>query len=343
MGKQHIIELNGKRYDAVTGKSLSIDPVNASAAKHSTHSQKPASLDGFARAAKHGGPASNHVPAHKTERSKTLMRRSVQKPGHFSQAAAKIGLHIQPSASAAAAHSPARQPKTVQKSALIRRFSDMTATQTTAEPAGPAPASATTNRLQAVATATAVQSSPLEAGLAKADSHNQPRTKRPPVRVRLAKRLRVNPRGLSAASFVLAGLLISAFFAYQNLPNLSMRLASARAGLDGRLPSYQPAGFGLSGGISYKPGQIEIAYSSRTDDRNFKITQSNSSWNSETLAQNYEPLKQNSNYQTIPNKGKTVYVYKGSNATWVDGGVWYRIEGDSKLSSDQLLNLADSL
>lgn len=137
--------------------------------------------------------------------------------------------------------------------------------------------------------------------------------------------------------------LVVGFFAYQNAPNLSMRLASARAGLEGSLPSYSPAGFGLQGGVSYKPGQIELSYSSHSDDRSYKIIQSTSSWNSETLVQNYEPLTQNSNYQTIPNKGKTVYVYNGSNATWVDAGVWYRIEGDSKLSSDQLLNVADSL
>lgn len=339
MGNQHIIELNGKRYDAATGKSVSIDPVNATSDKH----KKPASIDGFARASRHGGVTNNHVPAHKTERSKTLMRRTVQKPGRITQAVTKKSQHIQPSSSAVAAHTPTKLPKVVQKSALIRRFSDMTSAKAADIRTTPAPASTSTNRLQAVASSTAVNLNPLEAGLAKADSHNQPRIQRPPVRLRLAKRLRVSPRNLSAASFVLAGLLIGAFFTYQNLPNLSMRLASARSGLDGSLPSYQPAGFGLNGGISYKPGQIEVAYSSRTDNRNYKIIQSNSSWNSETLAQNYEPLKQNSNYQTIPNKGKTVYVYEGSNATWVDGGIWYRVEGDSKLSSDQLLNLADSL
>jgi hypothetical protein len=42
-------------------------------------------------------------------------------------------------------------------------------------------------------------------------------------------------------------------------------------------------------------------------------------------------------------KGLTIYMYDGSHATWVNQGVWYTIEGDSLLDTEQLLRIATSL
>jgi hypothetical protein len=343
VGKQHIIELNGKRYDAVTGKMVAITPVSHNPARAAAAAVKHSTMDGFARDVKPQAIAANSVQAHRFEKSKTLMRKTVTKPAAHDVPAAtpdKGGAHIEHSASAITGNKLAHA-KAVQKSALVRRYNDMA--PYTPPQTQPAAKPHQTTRLQAIATATAVKTNPLVSGLANAQSHEQPKTKRPRAHARLAKRLRVSPRIISAGSLVLAVLLIGGFFAYQNIPNLTMRLASARAGMHGTLPAYQPAGFALSNAISYKPGQITIGYKSNSDSRNFKITQDASSWNSETLVENYEALKENSSYLAVPNKGKTVYIYNGSNATWVDGGIWYRIEGDSKLNSDQLLSLANSL
>ena len=60
------------------------------------------------------------------------------------------------------------------------------------------------------------------------------------------------------------------------------------------------------------------------------------------LLDNYVSVS-NRDYQTKEEKGRTVYIYDDSNATWVDGGIWYQIEGDSSLSSDQLLNIVASM
>ncbi len=336
VGKQHIIELNGKRYDAVTGKMITVSPASHSQAKTTAKAAKKASIDGFARAVK--SPATgNPVPAHKTEKSKTLMRKTVGKPATpKTTAVAGVQPKIELAASSLSAQTLAHA-RAIKKSSLVRRFSDMAPSK-----AAPAAKPQTTARLQAVATATTVEANPLSTGLENATSHEQPRTKRDRAHVRLAKRLKVSPRILSTGSLVLAGLLIGGFFAYQNIPNLNMRLAAAKSGVHGSLPSYHPSGFGLHGGISYKPGQIEISYKSHSDNRNFKITQSTSSWNSDTLVENYDALKTTPPI-TVPNKGKTVYIYDGSNATWVDGGIWYRVEGNSQLNSDQLLNLANSM
>lgn len=341
MGKQHIIELNGKRYDAVTGQIISSTPTPQHPAKTAISNVKKVSIDGFARAVR---PLTNNniaMSGRKVEKSKTLMRKTVKKPEPVKpNSAVKQNPSIQKSTQAVSEHKLAKA-KAVPKSSLIKRFSDMSPMPSHKSTATTQPVK--TSRMQTVATATTIHADPVAVGLANANSHEQPQAKKPRRHVRVAKRLKISPKVLSASSLALTVLLIGGFFAYQNVPNLNMRVASARAGVQGTLPGYQPAGFSLNGGVSYKPGQITIGYKSNSDDRTFKISQNVSAWNSETLVENYEPLKDSSAYQTVPNKGKTVYIYDGSNATWVDGGIWYRIEGNSRLNSDQLLNLANSM
>jgi hypothetical protein len=48
-------------------------------------------------------------------------------------------------------------------------------------------------------------------------------------------------------------------------------------------------------------------------------------------------------YQPFEANGRTIYIYDGNKATWVDGGVWFNIDGKANLNSDQLLKIADSL
>jgi len=108
------------------------------------------------------------------------------------------------------------------------------------------------------------------------------------------------------------------------------------------MPSYKPGGFALSGPITYSTGKISVSYQSNSDNRSYRVTQSNSAWNSETLLDNFVAVNRRA-YQTFQDRGKTIYIYDGSNATWVDRGVWYQIEGASSLSSDQLLRIANSL
>lgn len=145
---------------------------------------------------------------------------------------------------------------------------------------------------------------------------------------------------LAAAS--LAVLVLIGFFVYQNVPSLSMRLAASRAGVDAQLPGYAPAGFSQDKLVSYSPGKVTINFHSNTDSREFKLVQQVSNWNSQALADNFLAAK-SKQYQTYQASGKTIYIFDGSNATWVNGGVWYQIEGHSSLSSDQILKIANSI
>ena len=275
------------------------------------------------------------------------MRKIVQKPTKpliqgVTSSIAKTNELIQTSKSYSAAK--LAQAKAIPQSNLIRRFNNDVAPSPkhTSKTHHPIP-NTHIARLQAVATTTtAAITNPLSRGLAEATSHEEVKSKKPRHHVRIAHKLRISPRALSTSSFIIAALFVMGFFVYQNLPNLNMRLASIKAGVRGTLPSYQPAGFGLFGNISYKPGQVTIGYKSHSDDRNFKITQSASSWDSTSLLDNFVATS-HKDYQTVQDRGKTIYIYDDSNATWVDGGIWYKVEGNSELNSDQLINLASSL
>ncbi len=175
----------------------------------------------------------------------------------------------------------------------------------------------------------------------KADSHKEP-ARKAKRRHRVARRLGLSPKVLNAAAGTLAIVLLVGFFAYQNVPNISMRIASARAGFSAQLPDYQPGGFALGGPVQYQPGKITVSFSSNSDNRQYAITQQVSGWNSEALADNYLAAN-NKDYQTYNDKGRTIYLYDNANATWVSGGIWYQVDGNGVLSNEQLIKVASSL
>lgn len=142
---------------------------------------------------------------------------------------------------------------------------------------------------------------------------------------------------LSVLTIAIAGGLLVWYF----LPQVQIRIASVRAGFSASLPGYKPPGFNQEA-INYKDGEVTLSYASNTDERNYTIKQAASSWNSETLLDNFVQPKQKP-YQTYQEQGKTIYIYDETSATWVSGGVWYQVAGNSSLNNDQLLKIADSL
>ena len=145
------------------------------------------------------------------------------------------------------------------------------------------------------------------------------------------------------ASVAACGMLLLGYFAYLNIPNLTLRVAASRAGIEASLPGYNPGGFGLSGPIAYSDGQLVLSFSSRTDERAYKLIQTRSEWDSQSLANNYLD-EANQEYTTVEDRGLTIYLFSGSNATWVNRGVWYTIQGDgSFLSETELVDIAASI
>lgn len=305
------------------------------------------------------GSAAHHA---RTERAQTLMRHAVKKPAvHASAApvaaAPAINFQVpQPAVPDEALKTRFNRAKRVHKSQLISRFGapipnvvrrtepmpvkpepKHRAPHPAAKPAAMPPRSAPAKAAQP-------HHNPFERALHQATSHQQhrPKAKKQKLHHKVARKLKVHPKVVSTGAAVALLLLIGSFFAYQNAPNLTMRLAAARAGFGATMPGYQPSGFALQGPIKYSPGEVILTFRSQTDGRQFQVIQRSSNWNSDTLLDNFV-ASTNQPYQTYQEKGKTIYIYSGSNATWVDGGIWYQVESKAGLSSDQLIRLAASL
>jgi hypothetical protein len=334
-----IIDINGIRYDASTGRKLpSNDPVSPAKPGPQAHTATGKNVDGFVKHHKVTSKAVHAAP----QRAKTLMRKSVSKPLIIAKSVAQD--FSKPNVTHSSDLVRLKRAQKIEKSSLVSRFglpsfNDFKIKPKTAHiPVKPHPS---TLKNQPTTTAELAIKS-LQGSIDQATSHTQQPPKKPNIHHRAAAKLRVSPKNLNIGAGVLAIVLIFGFVVYQNVPNIAVRVAAARAGVSANLPDYLPAGFSLYGHIVYKPGQITVSYKSNTDERLFQIKQSTSSWDSAALLENFVASNQRA-YQTYQDKGKTIYIYEGSNATWVDRGIWYQIEGSSSLNSDQLLHLAGSM
>ncbi len=348
---QNVLVVNGKHYDAKTGELLKSSSGGSSIPKHAG-----TVIDGFSR---RPSGAKSVAPAHnihsKAEKSKTLMRGAVKKPTHNKVHATSHAVSHHPRPVQKQAASPTNKERAVRatsvsKSSLVSKFGPQAYTADVQKNKQPKPvvhvpvkkAPPISEQRVSPSPRAKTYPNPFADAMQNATSHQQISPQRPNRRQRVASKLRISPRMVSAGSMVMAGLLLGGFFVYQNIPNLAMKVAATRSGIEASLPGYKPAGFAMNGPIKYSAGKISIQYRSTTDDRNFAVNQSKSEWNDETLLDNFV-ARDRRTYQTYQDKGKTIYIYDDNNATWVNDGVWYQIEGASALNSDQLLRIANSL
>jgi len=345
---QNVIEINGKKYNAITGKLLS---EQSKASKKST--------DGLVNNANHKKTKARKKASHvkkKPNKSQTLMRSAVKKP------VVKHKKKVKKVASVAGIRKPTlKTPKhriskasAAKKSTMISHFGDMTSRSSVIKKVQhlPVKKQRMNPAVQTTHTAPAIKEEPINPGsvtaarliekaLSNATSHEQPVHHRK-KRKKITRKLGVSAKAITLSSTVLAGVLLGGFFAVQNVPNLSMRVASARAGFSATLPDYHPSGFSFAGPINHTPGQITVSYQSNTDDRSYQLTQRASNWNSDALLSNFV-VASNQQYQTYLDRGRTLFIYDESNATWVDNGIWYQIEGKSQMTTDQLVRIAASM
>ncbi len=359
MGTKQTIELNGKQYDARTGKILSVTKtpsVHSNTKPVNILMNKGTSIDGFSRKQSHPPRKVTQVPAHRSvSKSQTLKRTAVKKPLH--PKAVKTNLpSITATAQAPAIdiQTPAfsipeerlKRLHTVKKSSKISRFTGTITTPTTASHTTSHVTNHKNDHLPAVkAVSTVVGTTApkdmFEQAIEKADSHAEAHPAKKSGKSSVANKLRVSSRTLNITGFVVAALLFTGYFGYNNMPNISMRLAAMNANVEGTIPAYKPSGFSLNRDIQYKQGEITLSFISNSDERQFHITQTASGWDSKALQQNF--VAKQEHVRTMEDKGNTIYMYGKNNATWVDGGVWYKIEGNSQLNSEQLSRIASSL
>jgi len=355
--KNTIIEINGKRYDVHTGDLLdhAIEAAPKTVARnidgiHAAGQHRPAPAlkkptSGASRTV--SASARKHAP----QPSHTLMRHAVKKPGATKQPRqATSQLTHQPLATV---HSKAsvhriddrrlQKASHTPKSQTIHRFNTSAATTRPAavslapfvarhasEPLVSSPQPTQSSRAQTT-------SDLLQRALEQATSHEQPRLTSKQRRFARSRRLS-SISAVSLSVFVLLGVVV-----YQNMTNIRLQFASAKAGFAVSLPNKQPSGYHLSH-LTYQNGLAAFDFASNTDNRAYAIIEKSSLWDSQALREGFV-ASLSKDYQTITAGGRTVYLYgqDQQNATWVSSGVWYQVETNGSLSARQLVDLASSL
>lgn len=317
---QKTVTINGTIYDAHTGL-----PVTGSDTAD-TSSQKSAAAFQAPQPKPHS--ATVHSPLQK---SQTLNRRTVQK-------------------TAPARVQPVQTRSAVQKSPMVTKFaphpSGIKQPGKTVTDIGPTvhPSVARANQQLAVRhqadrptapkPSQVIKQEAIQEAIDRAPSHNSE-----PIKTKKSRKLQ---KLTTIGSISLALLLLGGYFTYLNMPNLSVRVAAAQAGVNATYPEYRPDGYSLSGAVAYSQGQVSMKFASNTGPQNFTILQSKSNWDSSAVLDNYVKQKAGDNYITYNERGLTIYTY-GSNAAWVNGGILYTINGDAPLSSDQIRRIATSM
>lgn len=340
------ITINGRLYDAVTGMPVAGPAHTAHApvkqAAQAAHQVKSFSDIGPSQTNHHkvertATPAS-HVAVHQhPQRSQTLNRQAIKKPTpvkhhpHKQEEPTRSPLitHFSQAQIATAQENPQTPQQTPAPDHLIPPHTT---------PLHPAVVKAM-HQTAASHTTNAVQyqsSKELKEQLIK-ERLAEVSVEKPKKKSFFARR----PRLASVLASTLSLLILGGYFTYINLSNISMRVASTRAGINAQFPNYYPSGFAVSGPITYAPGEVSINYKSNTADNGFTLTQKSANWDSQAVLDNYV-RKQSNTYLTFQERGITVYTFNNK-AAWANGGLFYTVDGDANLSSEQILRLASSL
>lgn len=180
--------------------------------------------------------------------------------------------------------------------------------------------------------ASVIKKEAIDEALKKSPDHNP---------VKRTKKARRTSRMLSFASMALSLLLLAGYFTYINLPNISVRVAAAQAGINASYPSYKPDGYRLAG-VNYDRGSVSMEFAANAGPQSYTVTQQQTAWDSTAVKENY--VKTNWGDDVVPysERGLIIYAHEG-NAAWVNGGILYTITGDAPLSASQVRSIAGSL
>ncbi|HSX45837.1 MAG TPA: hypothetical protein VLG27_02410 [Candidatus Saccharimonadia bacterium] len=331
------IQINGKHYDASTGKPVG-GSTHAEPASHNMEKPEHHTHQSEHNAAKR--PA-NHAAPHAQTRSQILMRKAVDKPGPSLKRQVHAQGHLTPAPPAQISGSDGLEKRLqranhVPKSKLITHFSDVKGAAPRA-PSQPAVSQARAGVMDVLGSAPQparprTTNDVLEHGLRQARSHEQKPLKRQHTNLK---------RQLSVVAVVTLAVGVLTVVAANNLNGAQLSVASAKAGFSARLPDFKPAGFSQSA-VNSSKGTVATQFQSSTDARNYTITQKASEWDSTELRDNFV-ASQDPNYQTIATNGNVIYIYGNHNATWINGGIWYNVAANGALSDRQLVELATSL
>lgn len=143
-------------------------------------------------------------------------------------------------------------------------------------------------------------------------------------------------RIMLAISCATAAVFAIIYFVNINMPDISMRVAAMQTGIEASYPSYIPKDFTMSS-ISSEENKIILKFKD-TSNNEFSLIEENSTWDSNALLTNFVKNAYGDNYSIIREQGLTIYV-NDEGATWVNGGILYKIENPNGLLSKQKISL----
>lgn len=345
----NVIEINGKLYDARTGKSVdgsgstkkisgaSIDGIshgksqktNPQTQKKEMPPQKKVEETPEAKQPTRKEHAKAPHLKHRAQRSKTLHRGALKAP------------KLQPEKGATPASVKTREAGDsrleralkISKSAALSRFpiSDFR------KPEAEKPASKEASNI-------VMEKTPIIPAKKPVATEATPKPKKVSAKQRRSpKRFK---KHFTLTGYIITGitiLVLAGYIAYLNVPSLSMQVASKRAGFDASLPSYTPTSYKIDGPVSYSPGIVTINFKSGSENKSFSLMQQPSNWDSLALKESYISSETDQPAVTQQYNGLTLYLFEGKVA-WVNAGKLFEIDTEgSQLGLEEIQKLATSL
>lgn len=351
MAPHKTVTINGRKYDAVTGLPLDSVQVTNPDKTPVKKPTPPAAKKPTPQTSK--GTKSAEGVHGSVQRSQTLLRRAAKKPAAPNKPVTKR-------------NAPGRHMD-IARSASVSRFAQHPVVMPTAiaaaKPVAAAPA-LTAKKPVAQKADKPARSHPM---VQRVLSRNEAKSKLAVAKPATAKEIKDTAISQALASpsvkqdtkkqgkgeqshlrlFIIIGsilfvVLVGLYAVWRFIPNISVSMAAAQAGIEASFPEYTPDGYSLSQPVTYSDGEVDLKFTSNSNENYYTIKQVRSSWDSSAVLDNVITPATGENYVTTKERGLTIYTY-GTNAAWVNGGILYTIDSKAPLSGDQIRRIATSL
>lgn len=367
--KSKIITLNGKQYDALTGKPLSKGvqeilaqvPAKTEQLIQKVQAKKPHFINDFAVAAnrqsqlipkKPGGQQikkPNHTKAADIKRellrSKTLMRRPLKKPDLSARSSiqnikkSNYVSRSNPLVNTTTDSSSFRGSLTSGAQILKNKASRAVSNLSIEPPISTSIHERNINKLESGEDYKLYQSA--------AEQISNPKSVLIPTKKGKAKRFRLNPKIIYFSIIALLIIVIVGLTGNYFKYDLELSYANFKTGINGSFPKYVPLGYKMNKFNYVDNGQtksISFEYHPAHSDLNtyLYIQEANTTLDDAGLiATNITPTVQ-SNYQTFLANGTSVYYFSGQ-YVWINAGMIYVLTDQTGLSQPIIAKIISSM
>lgn len=155
----------------------------------------------------------------------------------------------------------------------------------------------------------------------------------------VAKRGRRKFKLSAVAAAVTAVALLLGYGGYLAYPNVQLRIAASKAGLDAK-DFYAPSGYKVSGSVAMGEGKLAVNYRGE-NNASYRINQERSNA-TDADVKNEATIKGKDSFDSLKAGDVNVYRYNDK-ASWVKNGVRYTLDTNDFLTSDQIVKIANSV